>query len=130
VGNDAAFMEYIVRPGDTLAKIATAYYGDPRAYVRIAQANGLSPHRELSEGIVLRIPTMRLGSPADELEEVSVTAQRLPSANASNTTIDPATGIETVTVEASRLPPWLMDWKTWVLAGVAGVILWNWLEDN
>ncbi len=128
--NGTPYMEYTVRPGDTLAKIAQAYYGDSRAYVRIAQANGLSPHRELSEGIILRIPTVQLGKPADELEEIQVTAQRIPTANAPNAPVDPTTGIETVTVQATRLPPWMLDWRTWVLAGVAGIIVWNLLEDE
>lgn len=126
--NNAPFMEYRVKPGDTLAKIAQAYYGDPRAYVKIAQANGLDAHRQLPEGTVLRIPTAQLG--AVDLEEVQVTAQRLPTSGASNAPVDPTTGIETVTVSASRLPPWATDWKTWVLVGVGSWLLYNWLEEN
>lgn len=123
-----SYMEYRVKPGDTLAKIAQAYYGDPRAYVRIAHANGLDPNRLLSEGVLLKIPTAQLGA-AEDLEEIHVTAQRLPTSGASNAPVDPATGIETVTVTASRLPAWATDWKTWALAGVGLILLYNWMED-
>lgn len=129
MSNNAPFMEHRVKPGDTLAKIAQAYYGDPRAYVKIAQANGLDPHRTLSEGVVLRIPTAQLGA-AEDLEEIQVTAQRLPTSGASNAPVDPSTGVETVTVTASRLPPWATDWKTWALVAAGAWLLYNWLEEN
>lgn len=128
--SNTPFMQHRVKPGDTLAKIAEAYYGDPRAFVRIAQANGLDPHRELSAGVVLRIPTAQLGATPDELEEVQVTATRLPTSGASNAPVDPSTGVETVTVTASRLPAWTSDWKAWALIGVGALLLWNWIEEN
>lgn len=120
---------YTVRSGDSFAKIAKAFYGDPTAYVRIAEANGLDPDLQLPVGRRLRIPQPKLAGVVD-LEEIEVTAQRLPTTGASNAPRDPMTGIETVTVEASRLPDWATDWKTWVLGGVAALLLWDYLEGQ
>lgn len=49
---------HVVRAGDSLASIATAAYGDPRHWVRIAEANDLERPRLLTEGQALRIPAI------------------------------------------------------------------------
>lgn len=46
---------YVVRPGDTLQRIAQQVYGDGRRFPLIAQANGIEP-RHLTPGQELRIP--------------------------------------------------------------------------
>jgi len=47
---------YVVRPGDTLAKIATHMYGDAQQYVVIAEHNGITDPRTLEVAQELRIP--------------------------------------------------------------------------
>jgi hypothetical protein len=53
-GGDAD-LEYQVRSGDTLWSIAEHYYGDPEAWTRISEVNGISIPRRLRPGEVLRI---------------------------------------------------------------------------
>jgi LysM repeat protein len=47
---------YVVQPGDTLAKIALAMYGDARKYTVIAQHNGITNPSLIRVGRQLRIP--------------------------------------------------------------------------
>lgn len=49
---------HVVRAGDSLPAIATAAYGDPRQWPRIAAANDLDRPRLLREGQALRIPAL------------------------------------------------------------------------
>lgn len=100
---------YTVKAGDSLSKIAAAFYGDPMQYVRIAQANGLDPNRVLPVGTKLRVPQAgSVDAEGTTIEEVQVTAQRLP-APASPRVPAQITPTETVT-----LPAWLLDWRVWV----------------
>jgi nucleoid-associated protein YgaU len=49
---------HVVREGDTLSRIAAAEYGDPAAWRRIAEANGLERPRQLVPGAVLLVPAV------------------------------------------------------------------------
>lgn len=115
---------YVVKAGDSLSRIAQQFYGDANQYPRIAQANGLNPQAMLMIGTRLRIPASQQTAP-EPLEEVQITAQRLPEfmlpASPGGSLVDPATGIETVTTTAYV---WWKDWR-WYAAG-AGVALVLW----
>jgi murein DD-endopeptidase MepM/ murein hydrolase activator NlpD len=47
---------YVVRPGDTLAKIAQRMYGTPQQYTLIAEHNGITDPGMIRVGQTLRIP--------------------------------------------------------------------------
>jgi hypothetical protein len=47
---------YTIKPGDSLAKIAKACYGDSNQWVKICQANGLRDCNNVRAGVVLVIP--------------------------------------------------------------------------
>ncbi|MEO0357339.1 MAG: LysM peptidoglycan-binding domain-containing protein, partial [Pseudomonadota bacterium] len=55
---DEILTNHVVRPGDTLAKLAIRYYGDKDLFDRIFNANRdvLSDPEQLRIGIALRIP--------------------------------------------------------------------------
>lgn len=121
---------YRVASGDSLSKIAQKFYGDAQAYPRIASANNINPSAILYIGQPLRIPPA-----TEELEEVQITAQRLPSAVMPATTfpaspggslVDQTTGIETVTVAAYV---WYKDWR-WYAAGAGVAFLLWYLNSN
>lgn len=111
---------YRVVAGDSLSKIAQKFYGDATRYPEIARVNNINPAAVLYIGQPLRLPAMQ-----EPLEEIEVTAQRLPTATAplspGGSVVDQSTGIETVTVSAYV---WWKDWR-WYAAG-AGVafVLW------
>lgn len=119
---------YRVASGDSLSKIAQKFYGDAQAYPRIATANNLNPSATLYIGQPLRIPPDVLTE--DELQEVRITAQRLPTAVApaspGGSLVDPTTGIETVTVAAYV---WYKDWR-WYVAGAGVAFLLWYLNSN
>jgi hypothetical protein len=48
--------ERMVRPDDTLPLLCFELYGDPRYYLQVAAANGLSDFRRLTPGTRLRFP--------------------------------------------------------------------------
>jgi hypothetical protein len=48
----------VVKAGDTLAALAAAEYGDPRAWRPIAEANGIHNPRRLTPGQVLVVPSL------------------------------------------------------------------------
>ncbi|OGK13970.1 hypothetical protein A3A93_04980 [Candidatus Roizmanbacteria bacterium RIFCSPLOWO2_01_FULL_38_12] len=47
---------YIIQPGESLADVARKVYGDPNAWVRIAQANNISNPDHIEVGTKLVIP--------------------------------------------------------------------------
>jgi LysM repeat protein len=49
---------YVVRRGDTLARIAAAEYGDPAAWRPIAAANGISDPMSIVPGQTLALPAL------------------------------------------------------------------------
>jgi nucleoid-associated protein YgaU len=49
---------YVVRPGDTLSRIAAELYEDPSLWRAIAEANGIDNPRRLTPGQVLFIPKL------------------------------------------------------------------------
>ena len=50
---------YVVKRGDTLAKIARAQLGDPKLYLRIAELNGMRDPNHLAPGQRLEMPLRR-----------------------------------------------------------------------
>lgn len=48
--------KYIIQPGDDLGIIAQKVYGDPEAWMRIANANNLTDPNTIHEGNILIIP--------------------------------------------------------------------------
>jgi nucleoid-associated protein YgaU len=46
----------VVKAGDNLPMLCDQIYGDPRFYLRVAQANGISSFRNLEPGTVLMFP--------------------------------------------------------------------------
>lgn len=112
---------YRVSAGDSLTKIAQKFYGDARRYADIARINNIDPAAVLFIGQPLRLPAL-----SEAVEEVQITAQRLP-ATASSTlptggaVLDPTTGIETVTTTAYV---WWKDWRWYAGIGVGVAVLW------
>jgi len=56
VSTHAHALEYVVQPGDTLARIAERFYNAPSAWRRISDANGLDAGRGFRPGDTLFIP--------------------------------------------------------------------------
>jgi len=48
----------IIKAGDQLPALCQAYYGDPRLYLRVAQANGLDDFRQLIPGSAIYFPPL------------------------------------------------------------------------
>lgn len=48
--------KYVVQPGDSLASIANAVYGDSNAWIRIAEANNITSPNSVEVGMTLVIP--------------------------------------------------------------------------
>lgn len=122
---------YVVQAGDSLSKIAQKFYGNAQLYPIIAERNGLDPRAILYIGSRVVIPTRAPAQPA--LEEINITAQRIPTVPSRSDPSSPGGSapieyngqtIETVTTTASRLPvPLWQDWRFWAtLFGVAGLV--------
>jgi len=107
---------YTVRAGDSLAKIAAAFFGDARKYVFIAEANGLDPMKVLPIGTQLKIP------PPDAVvsHQLAETTMTLPA---------PEIGPEEVVVTATRLPQWYEDWRLWA-GGAALLLLYMYMKEH
>jgi nucleoid-associated protein YgaU len=56
-GEEDRAQTYVVRPGDTLVKIAIKLFGDPFKYALIAEYNGITDPGRFYVGQVLRIPS-------------------------------------------------------------------------
>lgn len=54
----AAYRQYAVKRGDTLAQIAVRFYGDAKRYIDIAQANNITNPGMIRVGQTLRIPEL------------------------------------------------------------------------
>lgn len=111
---------YRVSAGDSLSKIAQKFYGDANRYTDIARLNNLNPTAVLYIGQPLRLPSVS----TDELQEVQITAQRLPTtapASPGGSVVDPVTSIETVTTTAYV---WWKDWRWYAAIGGVGLALW------
>jgi YD repeat-containing protein len=99
---------YIVNQGDTLAKIASAVWGDSSMWYLIADANGLSATDELIPGSSLQIPNV--------VSSTRNTATNFKPYNADevigNTTVDP-----------QPLPPPVPKPKKKKCGGVASIVM-------
>lgn len=49
-------LEYVIQPGDTLARVADRFYDDPSQWRRIAEANGLDNGKGFRPGLKIFIP--------------------------------------------------------------------------
>lgn len=56
--------EYIVKSGDTLGKIAKAFYGDAGQYILIAEANQIEDVNKIKVGQKLKIPELPVVTPS------------------------------------------------------------------
>jgi len=74
--------KYKVAPGDTLAKIADKFYGDPMKYTEIANANHLSNPNNISVGQELDLPGLE-----DENPGLKVNAGQVLSATQMKTIV-------------------------------------------
>ena len=52
------YVYYIILQGDTLRKISTAFYGDPKKYDLIKQANGIEAENLIKTGTSIKIPVL------------------------------------------------------------------------
>jgi hypothetical protein len=50
---------HLVRDGETLARVAAAYYGRPADWRHIADKNGVDDPRRLDPGVLLTVPSIR-----------------------------------------------------------------------
>lgn len=64
--SDVAAFAHVVQPGETLASLATRFYGDPKLEGLLAAANGLD-----AEGGVSPVPGMRLEVPSPSYHRVT-----------------------------------------------------------
>jgi|WetSurMetagenome_2_1015567.scaffolds.fasta_scaffold00497_5 hypothetical protein len=75
---------YVVKKGDTLAKIAGAVYSDPGLYGKLAAFNGIIHPDMLAIGRILEIPTL------NQLEET------VSSSRGSGIKLDPPNGLDMI----------------------------------
>lgn len=52
------YTYYVIKQGETLRKISTAFYGDPAKYVLIKQANGIYDENLIKAGTGIKIPVL------------------------------------------------------------------------
>lgn len=104
---------YTVSVGDSLSKLAAKFYGDSALYPKIAERNNLNANSILMIGQRIIIPPLQ----SEALEEVQVTAQRLPVPGEP----DVQNTIETVTTTASV---WYKDWRYWAGIGLGLGVVW------
>lgn len=55
-GSNNEFINYKIKPGDTLVKISKEFYGDPKKYVLIKEANNINNDNLIITGEVIKIP--------------------------------------------------------------------------
>ncbi|MDH1109260.1 LysM peptidoglycan-binding domain-containing protein [Pseudomonas otitidis] len=99
---------YVINQGDTLAKIASAIWGDPSMWYLIADANGLTGSDELIPGSSLQIPNV--------VSSTRNTANTFKPYNAEEI-------IGNVTLEPQPLPPPPPKPKKKKCGGVASVVM-------
>ncbi|WP_372530552.1 LysM peptidoglycan-binding domain-containing protein [Euzebya sp.] len=75
---EAPDRTYLIQPGDTLASIAEAVYGDPSRFGVIAQANGLNGNNPLTTGRELTIPGCPQGATQSSTTAPADTAGTTP----------------------------------------------------
>jgi len=56
--NYKKYTYYVIKQGETLRKISTAFYGDPAKYVLIKQANGIYDENLIKAGTGIKIPVL------------------------------------------------------------------------
>lgn len=107
---------YTVKPGDSLSKIATQWYGDLGEVNRIAARNSISPQHILYIGQRLVLPaTVASGE----------TPSAGPASPGGSVPVDyDGAVIETVTTTATRLVPWYKDWRYLAAIGVGVGLVW------
>lgn len=59
VGNDVKYISYTVKKGDTLEIISKAFYGDPKKYLIIKDANNIANKNLIEVGMVIKIPVIK-----------------------------------------------------------------------
>lgn len=99
---------YVVKPGDTLATIAKAAYGDSSMAPTVANTNGLSNNAILAIGSRLKLPALDGGlGDNNVLDEGTLV-------------VTPQNQGQVSTVPVVINPPgqWLKDWRTWAIAGL------------
>lgn len=119
---------YTVAMGDSLSSIAQRFYGDARYATDIAKRNGIEVQDILFIGRRIVLPGLQrtassTGTASSTVEEVQVTAQRLPESPGGSVPVNyGGQVIETVTTTASV---WWKDWRYWaaITAGM-GVLYW------
>lgn len=79
-------INYTVKAGDTLGTIARQFYGDSRRYMEIALYNQLADPNRIYIGQRLQIPG------TEELQEIAVTARKVPEVSITNAATDPLPG--------------------------------------
>ncbi len=52
------YTYYVIKQGETLRKISTAFYGDPAKYLLIKQANGIYDENLIKAGTGIKIPVL------------------------------------------------------------------------
>lgn len=102
-------VTHIVQSGDTLSKLAQKYYGNPMSYPTIANANGIREPFIINVGQRLKIPNVPQSNL--DVDEVAVTAQRLPDPRTASVPARPAAP---PAITTQGWPVWLQDWRVWV----------------
>jgi LysM repeat protein len=102
-------ITHIVQPGETLSKIALKYYGNMNNYPTIANANNIVAPFTINVGQKLKIPNVPEHN--IDVDEVQVTAQRLPDPQTASVPARPAAP---PAIAAQGWPTWLQDWRVWV----------------
>ncbi len=100
---------YVVKAGDSLSKIAQAFYKDPAQFHRIATANGLDASRVLQIGTKLKIPN---GGSVDPQRSMTDPEAMGPPAPASRVNAPAAKVVPGFTALS------LSDWRVWVGGGL------------
>lgn len=103
-------IDYTVKAGDSLSKVAANYLGSPGRYIELAALNSIVNPNIIRVGQVIKIPV-------DNLATVPVTAQRIPVAPAGPGALDPLPGVFALdTIEGSAK-------RDYLVAGIAAAIL-------
>lgn len=58
-GNDEKYISYTVKQGDTLQTISKVFYGDPKKYLIIQEANQIYNKNLIAIGTVIKIPVVK-----------------------------------------------------------------------
>jgi nucleoid-associated protein YgaU len=70
--------EYVVQPGDSLIKISRHFYGDPKGWTKIMEANGLDRESTIRVGDTLKIPSYTAQKPRGRTARLAANAASEP----------------------------------------------------